>query len=141
MKKQLKIVDPVIKRQGRLLAYGMTGAMALALAACSRPQSEQMMVAPPNNFTTNQAPEYASTNQAPVTAYVHSGGGCSGYLCGHGYYPIYGYPGYYYRPAPGSTVEMVSGGSSSYAASSPAEARASVARGGFGSTGRGGSGE
>lgn len=128
------------KRQGRLLAFGMSGAMALALTACSR---EPVMVAPPNNFQTAEATWFDNTNQPPTNAYVYSTSNSGPYLGAHGYYPIYGYPHYYWRPAPGSTVQLVTGGygASSYRASSPAEANESVARGGFGRTGSsGGSG-
>lgn len=125
-----------LRRQGRLLAFGMSGAMALAMSACSR-DSDPVMVSPPNNFNTNQAVYYDNTNQPPVTPYVYAGANNAPYLGGHGYYPLYGYPNYYWRPTPGSTVQLVSGGSSTYQAGSPSEANESVARGGFGASGEG----
>ncbi len=125
------------KRQGRLLAFGMTGAMALALSACDNPS--QVMISPPGEFDPNRASAYTNTNQPPSSSSVCANPGCGAYLGGHGYYPVYGYPGYFYRPAPGSTVELVRG-SGNYSAGSPEEARASVARGGFGESG-GGHGE
>jgi hypothetical protein len=133
------------KRQGRLLAFGMTGAMALALNACdgSKSSGSAPMIAPPNTFTTEQASALYSTNYPPNSPYVYSATGGSGggsYLTSHGYYRLYGYPGYYYRPAPGATVEFVEGGSSSYRAGSAAEADETVARGGFGEGGEGGEG-
>lgn len=127
------------RRQGSLLAYGMTGAMALALAACSR-APEEAMISPPANFTTNQVPAYMDTNQPPTSPYVHAGARYDSYLYGHGYYPIFGYPGYYYQPAPGSTVQLVTSGPHSYVAGSPDEANTAIARGGFGEHGGGGGG-
>ncbi len=125
------------KRQGRLLAFGVTGALALAVSACGR--NDSTMVVPPNSFNPNNAVSYNGTNQPPTNATVYASPGYSGYLGSRGYYPVYGYPNYYYQPAPGSTVQLVSGDASSYRASSPAEAR-SVARGGFGGSGFGGHG-
>ena len=126
------------RRQGRLLAFSMSGAMAMALTACH--DSGPTMIVPPVDFNTNQAEWVYGTNAPPTASTVHSSGG-GVFLGSRGYYPVYGYPGYYYRPAPGSTVELVSGASSSYRAGSPAEARANVARGGFGSSGGHGGGE
>ena len=124
---------PAPKRQGKLVAFGMTGAMALALAACDTANTpSQAMIVPPNSFNPAKATDYASTNQAPQSPTVFAYSNCSGYLCGHGYFPVYGYPGYYYRPVPGTMIELVRGGSPTYVASSPGEARANVARGGFG---------
>lgn len=123
-----------LKRQGRLLAFSMTGAMAIALTSCNRSESGPTMIAPPNGFNTNQASNFTGTNQPPTTPYVHAGSAYGGYLGGHGYYPVYGYPNYYWRPAPGTRVEFVSGGSPSYSAGSPAEAHESIARGGFGAS-------
>jgi hypothetical protein len=114
--------------------------MALALTACNQSGPGQTMVAPPNGFNPRQAVVYNDTNSPPVTPCVYSGSGNGSYLGGHGYYHVYGYPGYYYRPAPGSTVELIEGGSSTYAAASPEEARENVSRGGFGESG-GGEGE
>ena len=112
--------------------------MALALSSCNRSDANPMIV-PPSNFNPSQATFLSSTNSAPTNPYVYSAPANAGYLHTHGYYPIFGYPNYYDRPAPGSTVEFVTGGSgaSSYSASSPEEARESVERGGFG----GGEGE
>jgi len=135
------------KRQGRLLAFGMTGAMALAVSACSPSNAspDPTLVVPPTDFNPRAASYYMNTNQPPTNATIYSpgggidGNGAGGYLTSHGYYQVYGFPSYYYRPAPGTTVELVSGGGTAgYRAGSPAEAR-SVARGGFGgSGGRGG---
>ncbi len=114
--------------------------MALALTACNQSGPDQTMVAPPNDFNPRQAVAYNNTNSPPVTPCVFSSSGNGSYLSSHGYYHVYGYPGYYYRPAPGSTVEIIQGGSPNYAAGSPEEARENVARGGFGESG-GGEGE
>ena len=124
------------RRQGQLLAFGMTGAMALALSACDNASgSGETMLVPPTNFNPAKAVDYSSTNQPPQSPEVFAHSNCSGYLCGHGYFPVYGYPGYYYEPAPGSSIELVRGGSRTYVADSPEEARENVARGGFGGEG------
>jgi len=133
------------KRQGRLLAFGMTGAMALAVSACGPANSSPgpTLLVPPDGFNPRSASYYSDTNQPPTNAAVYApNSGTGGYLGGHGYYRVYGFPSYYYRPAPGSRVELVSGGeSAAYRAGSAAEAR-SVARGGFGEGGgHGGFGE
>ena len=140
MKSYLKAQRHARKRQGPLLAFGMTGAMALALAACNNSGgSGPTMIAPPGNFDPSQAKYLSGTNQAPTAPYMYDGGGGhGGFLTGSGYYPMYGYPNYYYRPAPGATVELVTGGSSGYVASSPGEGQESVERGGFGEHGAGG---
>jgi len=125
--------------QGPLLSFTVSGAMALALSACNNTYQTPMIV-PPNGFDPKQASYFNSTNSPPTNACVYTGdSGNSAYLCSHGYFPVYGYPHYYDRPAPGSQVQLISGGSgiSSYSAHSPEEAR-STARGGFGSTGGGG---
>jgi hypothetical protein len=90
------------------------------------------MIAPPGGFNPVLASYYSDTNQPPTNACVYANGGSGGYLGGHGYYRVYGYPNYYYRPAPGSPIEIVNGGSSSYTAGSPEEANENVVRGGFG---------
>ncbi len=123
---------PVKKRQGGLLAFGVTGAFALAIYGCSR--NEATMVVPPGNFSPNNAVSWSDTNQPPTNATVYASSGHGGYLGTHGYFPVYGYPNYYFRPAPGSTVEVVRGSTDSFVATSPDEAR-SVARGGFGEAG------
>lgn len=126
------------KRQGQILAFSMTGALAVALAACDDNSSSSVpMVAPPNGFNPTQATAYSDTNQPPTNTCVYSNGGSGGYLGSHGYYRVYGYPGYYYRPAAGSSIEIVNGGSSTYSAGSPEEANENVARGGFGGEGEG----
>jgi hypothetical protein len=122
------------KRQGRLLAFGVTGAMALAVTACDR--RDTTMIVPPGGFSPTNAVYYNNTNQPPTNTTILASPGCAGYVAGHGYYPVYGYPNYYYRPTPGSTIEVVSGETGGYVASSPDEAR-SVAHGGFGSSGEG----
>jgi len=128
------------KRQGRLLAFGMTGAMALAVSACGPANTapSPTLLVPPDGFNPRSASYYSDTNQPPTNAAVYApNSGTGGYLGGHGYYRVYGFPSYYYRPAPGSRVELVSGGESAgYRASSASEAR-SVARGGFGEGGGG----
>jgi hypothetical protein len=128
--------------QGTLLSFTFSGAMALALSSCNQSDSSPMMIVPPSGFNPGQATYLSNTNSAPTSPYVYSNSGNSGYLGAHGYYRIYGYPNYYDRPAPGSTVEFVSGswGASSYRAGSSEEARESVERGGFGG-GEGGEGE
>jgi len=129
--------------QGPLLSFTVSWAMALALSSCNS-NLGPVMIVPPKNFNPSQAPYLSNTNSAPTAPYVYSGAGNAGYLGTRGYYPIFGYPGYYERPAPGSTVEFVTGssGASSYHASSPAEAEESASRGGFGSHGSsGGEGE
>ena len=136
-----KICSP--KRQGRLLAFGMTGAMALAVAACGPADSAPpgpTLIVPPNGFNPRDATYYSDTNQPPTNAAVFASSGNGGYLGAHGYYRVYGFPSYYYRPAPGTSIELVSGGETeSYRAGSASEAR-SVARGGFGEGGHGGFG-
>ncbi|HEX4139436.1 MAG TPA: hypothetical protein VHY09_03755, partial [Candidatus Methylacidiphilales bacterium] len=110
--------------------------MALAVSACGPANSAPgpTLVVPPVDFNPRGATYYNNTNQPPANATVYSpsggtsGGGAGGYLTSHGYYRVYGFPSYYYRPSPGTRVELVSGGdSASYRASSAAEAR-SVAR-------------
>jgi hypothetical protein len=133
--------DKHFKWQGRLLSFTVSGAMAVALSSCDNKSNlGPVMVAPPNGFSPNQAVYLSNTNSAPMSQFVYSPTGGGGYLGAHGYYPIYGYPNYYDRPAPGSTVEFVTGGSTAYTASSPDAARDDVARGGFGESG-GGEGE
>ncbi len=92
------------------------------------------MVVPPPDFRTSQANTLYSTNYPPNSPYVHSNGGA-----GSGGGPFLTSRGYY-RPAPGTTVELVNGGSSTYRAGSSAEAEETVARGGFGEGGEGGEG-
>jgi hypothetical protein len=125
------------KRQGRLLAFSMTGAMALALNACGNKSDSAPMIAPPGDFSPQRAAYLSDTNSPPTSPYVYSSGGNGSYLGGQGYFHLYGYPGYYYRPAPGTAVEFVEGGSSDYSAGSPAEAQDNVTRGGFGEGGEG----
>jgi hypothetical protein len=141
MKRHSKLARQKQKWQGPVVAIGITGALAVAIAACSQKggSTNPTMVAPPNNFNPTQATFLSSTNQAPNSPYVYDGGsgGHAAFLMGRGYFPIYGYPSYYYRPAPGSTVELVSGRTSGYVAGSPGEARATAARGGFGAHGGG----
>ena len=131
------------KRQGRLLAFGITGAMALAVSACGPANADPgpTLLVPPDGFNPRSASYYSDTNQPPTNAAVYApNSGTGGYLGGHGYYRVYGFPSYYYRPAPGSNIELVSGGeSANYRAGSASEAR-SVARGGFGEGGEGGHG-
>jgi hypothetical protein len=126
-----------LKRQGQLLAFSMSGAMALALSSCDNPSSSSPMIVPPGGFNPSRATIYNDTNSPPTSPCVYSGGGNGSYLSSRGYYHIYGYPGYYYQPAPGSTVEFVEGGSTGYSAGSPEEAQENVARGGFGEGGEG----
>jgi hypothetical protein len=123
-------------RQGRLLAFSMTGAMALALNACTYKSDSPPMIVPPGNFNASQAVFLSNTNSPPTAPYVYSSGGSGSYLGSRGYYHLYGYPDYYYHPAPGSRVEVVEDGSADYRAGSPAEAE-EVARGGFGEGGEG----
>jgi hypothetical protein len=126
------------KKQGSLLAFSMSGAMALALAACGRSNSSPTMISPPSGFSTNDATAWTGTNGVvPSSPYVYANAGSAAYLGGAGYYPMYGFPGYFYRPAPGSTVQFITGGSPTYSAGSVSEAHANVARGGFGSSGEG----
>ena len=143
MKNHLKVRPQARRRQGHLLAFGLTGAMALAVTACNNSGATgPPMILPPGSFNTSEASSFYGTNQPPNSPYVYdgAGGGHSTFLTGIGYYPIYGYPNYYYRPAPGSTVELVTGASSGYVAGSPAEAQESVDRGGFGGGEEGGHG-
>ena len=136
---QLPTISPP-KRQGRLLAFGMTGAMALAVSACGPVNTapSPTLLVPPDGFNPRSASSYSDTNQPPTNAAIYApNSGTGGYLGGHGYYRVYGFPSYYYRPVPGSNIELVSGGeSAAYRASSASEAR-SVARGGFGESGGG----
>jgi hypothetical protein len=135
-----KISSP--KRQGRLLAFGITGAMALAVSACGPTNStpSPTLLVPPQGFNPKNATYYSDTNQPPTNSTVYATSSHGGYLGSCGYYRVYGYPDYYYRPAPGTSVELVSGGDTAeYSASSPDAAR-SVARGGFGEGGGEGEG-
>lgn len=96
------------------------------------------MLVPPNSFTTNQAVALDSTNVPPSGSYVHTAGvGYGPWLYSRGYYPVYGFPNYYAKPATGVPFQLVEGASTSYRAGSAAEANASVSRGGFGSHGSG----
>jgi len=125
------------RRQGQLLAFSMSGALALALSACSKTTPDEVMIAPPNDFKPEQAATVYSTNAPPTGPYVYSTPANGGYLGHCGYYHIYGYPNYYYRPAPGTTVELVTGGSETYSAGSVTAAHENIERGGFGESGEG----
>jgi hypothetical protein len=125
---------------GRTVALSMTGAMAMAMSACHR-ENGPLMIAPPSDFHTNEVTALTDTNQAPSSTYLQANSQYSTYLGGHGYYPLYGFPGYYYRPKPGSTVEFIRGASSSYSAGSAEEANENISRGGFGESGGEGGGE
>ncbi len=130
------------RRQGQLLAFGMSGAMAVALSACNNSdKSGELMIAPPNSFNPQQAVTVYSTNSPPSAPFVYSPPNNGPYLGGCGYYHVYGFPNYYYRPAPGTAVEFISGGSPNYSAGSAEEANENIARGGFGESAGEGEGE
>ena len=142
------IAQPVLKtgpraphtRQGSLVAFTMAGAMALALSGCdSAQQTPGTYIAPPKGLTPNDAVVVGS-NDAPTTnAYVHPvGPGGGGNFITRGYYPVYNQPGYYYRPAPGTTMQLMTV-RESFASDSDSDGEGGISRGGFGG-GEGGEG-
>ncbi len=125
-------------RQGSLVAFTMAGAMALALSGCDNAQpAPGTYIAPPKGLTPNDAVVVGSNDGPTTNAYVHPvGPGGGGSFVARGYYPVYNQPGYYYRPAPGTTAQIMTV-SESFAGGGDGEG--GISRGGFGG-GEGGEG-
>jgi hypothetical protein len=128
------------KRQGSLVAFTMAGAMAMALTGCDDAQQPAgTYIAPPKGLTPNDAAVMTTYDAATTNAYIHpTSPGAGVYWTSRGYYPVYAQPGYYYRPAPGTTAQIMTV-SESFASG---EGDDGISRGGFGGgEGEGGGGE